>query len=125
MDDLNKHLLAIGEKLKAKGWQSASIDIGISYLAIFDREPGPIDPMIYCRPSIRATAHRKDGSFYGSGSSQEYVRDSFDVKSVEDAIAKLHETADAMPTMAEEADRIDAAKNRLTEEERRLLGVHW
>lgn len=122
-DNLNTELLAIGEKIKARGWQGVSIDIYITYLAMFDRPPGPSDPMISYRPSIRGTAHRADGSFYGNGSSQEYIGDCWGVKSFDEAIAKLHETADTMPTMAEEAARIDSAKNRLTESERRLLGV--
>jgi hypothetical protein len=121
--ELNAELLAVGEKIKAKGWKTASIDIFVQYLAIFDREPGPLDPMISYRPSIRATAHRSDGSFYGSGNSQEYVRDSWDIKSIDQAVAKLHETADGMPTMVEEAARIDDAKGKLSESERRLLGL--
>lgn len=120
---INNQLVAVGEKLKAKGWQTAGVDIFVQYLAIFDLEAGPLDPMISYRPSIRATAHRADGSFYGNGDSQEYVRDSWNIKSIDQAIVKLHETADEMPTMAEEAARIDSAKEKLTESERRLLGV--
>jgi len=122
-DKLNDDLLAVADKIKAKGWQIASIDIFVSYLAVFDGPAGPLDPMIQYRPSIRATAHRADGSFYGDGSSQEYVRDSWDIKSLVQAVAKLHETAESMPTMADEAARIDSAKDKLTESERRLLGV--
>lgn len=122
-EKLNTELLAVGDKLRAKGWQAASINIYVGYLAIFDRPPGPLDPMISYRPSISATAHRKDGSFYGSGTSQEYVRDAWDIKSVDQVIAKLHETANAMPTMAEEAERIDSARTKLSDGERRLLGV--
>lgn len=121
--NINERLLAVGKKIKAKGWASASIDIFVSYLAIFDREPGPYDPMISYRPSIRATPHRPDGSFYGNGSAQEYVGDAWDVKSLDEAFAKLDEAADKMPTMADETKRIDSAKNKLSDDERRLLGV--
>lgn len=122
-NELNNQLIEVGKKIKAKGWRTVSIDIFAQYLAAFDLPPGPFEPMIHYRPSIRATAHRADGSFFGSGDSQEYVRDSWDVKSVDQAVAKLHEAADAMPTMAEEAARIDGAKDKLTAGERRLLGV--
>ena len=120
---LNEELVAVGEKIKARGWQTVGIDIFVEYLRSFDLPPGPLDPIISYRPSIRATPHRKDGSFYGSGASQQYVKDAWDTKSLEQAIAKLHDAADKMPTMAEEADRIDAAKGKLTESERRILGV--
>jgi hypothetical protein len=122
-DEINKALLDVGEKIKAKGWQMASINIYVSYLGSFDREPGPLDPMISYRPSISATPHRRDGSFRGSGGGQEYVSDGWDVKDFDDALARLHKAADAMPTMAEEADRIDQAAAKLSESERRLLGV--
>lgn len=123
MNEIDKQLLAVGEKIKAKGWQSASVNIYVSYLAMFDREPSPLDPMISYSPSIRATPHRPDGSFEGNGSGQDYCRDTWNVKSLDEAIAKLHEAADNMPRMHDEAKRIDAAKNKLTESERRLLGV--
>lgn len=121
--ELNARLLAIGEKIKAKGWQSASINIFVHYLAIFDRPLGSLDPMISYRPSISATPHRPDGSFFGGGGGQEYVADAWDIKSLDQAVIKLHEAADKMPTMADEAKRIDEAKDKLTEGERRLLGV--
>lgn len=121
--ELNENLLAVGAKIKAKGWQMASINISIRYLGSFDRPPGPLDPMISYEPSISATPHRRDGSFHGSGSGQQYVKDTWDVKTLEEAVAKLYEAADEMPTMAEEADRIDQAHAKLTEGERRLLGV--
>lgn len=117
--ELNNRLLTIGEKIKAKGWASASIDIHVSYLAIFDREPGALDPMIYSRPSIRASTRDK----YGTPTTHEFVRDAFDVKTLEQAIAKLEETAINMPSMETEADRIASAKAKLNDEERRLLGI--
>lgn len=123
--EINAALLAVGEKIKAKGWQSASIDIFVQYLAIFDRPPGPHDPMISYRPSIRATPHRPDGSFYGSGNSQDYVRDCWNIRNFDEAIQKLHETADAMPNMFDEAARIDEVQSKLTADERRLLGAHF
>lgn len=122
-NELNGHLTAIGEKIKAKGWQTASVDIHVSYLAIFDRPPCGRDPMISYRPSIRATPHRPDGSFFGGGGGQEYVDSAWDIKSLDQAIAKLHDSADKMPPMADEAKRIDEAKGKLSEHERRLLGV--
>jgi hypothetical protein len=97
--------------------------MGISYLAMFDRDPSPLDPMISYSPCIRATPHRADGSFYGNGGSQHYGPDAWNLKSLDEAIASLHNIADKMPTMADEAERIDAAKSKLTENERRLLGV--
>lgn len=51
-EKLNTELLAVGDKLRAKGWQAASINIYVGYLAIFDRPPGPLDPMISYRPSM-------------------------------------------------------------------------
>lgn len=122
-NNLNAELVAIGEKIRAKGWQTVSIDIFVQYLASLDRPPGPLDPMISYRPSIGATPHRADGSFYGTGVSQEYVKYSWGIKGLDEAIAKLHEAADAMPTMADEALRIDNIRDKLTESERRLLGV--
>ncbi len=120
---LNDRLIAVGAKIKAKGWRSASINIYVSYLAVFDRPMGPCDPMISYRPSISATPHRADGSFHGSGGGQEYVRDTWDIKSMDEALAKLDEAADNMPTMADEAKRIDETRSKLTESERRLLRV--
>lgn len=117
--DFNKRLLAIGEKVKAKGWQAASIDIGISYLAIFDRPPGPLDPMIHFHPNIRSSTRDKHGiptsHHFGGGFS--------DIKTLDEALASLEKTADDMPTMAEQADRLAAAKAKLSDEERQLLGA--
>jgi hypothetical protein len=120
---INEQLLAVGEKLKAKGWATVGIRIWVEYLAALDRPQSALDPMLSYRPSISATPHRPDGSFYGSGSSQEYVKDGWGVKSLDEAIAKLHEAADSMPRMFDEAARIDAVKSKLTESERQLLGV--
>lgn len=122
-NEINAELLAVAEKIKAKGWQIANIQIFVSYLAVFDRPPGPHDPMISYRPSISATPHRPDGSFRGGGTSQEYVRDAWDIKSIDDAIKKLHEVAEGMPMMFDEAARIDSAAAKLTDNERQLLGV--
>ena len=119
MSDMERRLLAVGEKIKAKGWGSASVDIYVSYLAIFDREPGPLDPMIYCHPSIRASTRDR----YGSPTTHDFVRGSFDCKTLEQALAKLEETADNMPEMSAETDRIEKAKAKLSDDERRLLGV--
>lgn len=117
--ELNKRLLAVGDKIKAKGWASASIDIGISYLACFDREPGPLDPMISYRPSIRASTRDR----HNAHTTHDFVRDSWDIKTLEHAIAKLEESADQMPTRAAKTARIEKAKAKLTDDERRLLGV--
>jgi hypothetical protein len=119
--ELNKRLLAVGETVKAKGWPTASINIYVQYLGIFDREPGPLDPMISYRPSITASTRDK----YGSPASHEFVRGDgcWDAKTLEQAVGKLQEAADAMPTMAAETDRIEQARAKLSGEERRLLGV--
>lgn len=117
--ELNERLVAVGEKLKSKGWESASIDISVSYLAIFDREPGPLDPMIYCRPSIRASTRNR----FAAPSTHQFVSDPWDVKTLEQALAKLEAAADDMPRMADEVKRIEMAKSKLSEDERRLLGV--
>lgn len=123
-DKLNAELVAVGEKIRVKGWQTVGVYIFVSYMAALDLEPGPLDPRIQYRPSIQATPHRADGSFYGSGRSQEYVSDPWrDVKSLDEAIAKLHEAADSMSTMTDEAARIDSIRGRMTEGERRLLGI--
>lgn len=118
-EELHKRLVAIGEKIKAKGWESASIDIHVSYLAMFDRPPGPLDPMIYCRPSIRASLRDR----YGTPDTRDFVRDGWDSKTIEDALAKLEAAAEAMPRMADEVVRIENAKSKLSEDERSLLGI--
>lgn len=117
--ELTERLLAIGEKIKAKGWESASIDISISYLAMFDREHSPFDPMISCRPSIRASTRDR----YKSPTTHDFVRDAWDIKSLEQALVKLEQTADEMPEMKAETDRIEKIKAKLSDEERRVLGV--
>jgi hypothetical protein len=118
-NELNERLVAVGAKIKAKGWESASIDIFVSYLAIFDREAGPRDPMISCRPSIRASTRDR----YKSPTTHEFVRDAWDCKTMDQAVEKLEAAADAMPKADEEAARIENAKSKLSDEEKRLLGV--
>lgn len=121
---LNDRLIAIGEIIKGKGWNDSSIDIGISYLAMFDRPQGPRDPMISYRPYIAATVHHseKNGDF-----EQETSRFSdgvmWDIKDLDAAIDALENIAEKMPRMAEESARIKAAKAKLSAEDRRLLGI--
>jgi hypothetical protein len=117
--ELNGRLIAIGEKIKQKGWASASIDIFVSYLAIFDREPEPLDPMISYCPSIRASTRDR----YSTPTTHQFVRDTWDIKTLEQAVAKLEESANDMPRMTDEQDRLEKAKAKLSDEERRLLGV--
>lgn len=116
---LQKRLVAVGETIKAKGWPSASIDINVSYLAIFDQPLGLGDLMFSFQPSIRSNTRDK----YNYPTQHEFVRDSWDIKTLEQAIVKLEETAGNMPEMAAETDRIEKAKEKLSDEERRLLGV--
>lgn len=125
-NELHKRLLAVGETIKAKGWKSASIDLGISYLAMFDREPGPLDPMISYSPSIRATVHHSERNGDWSDGQQGYHAGRLwdrDIKNVDDAMTELERLAEAMPRMADESARIKAAKAKLSDDERRLLGV--
>lgn len=117
--ELKSRLVAVGETIKAKGWASAHTKIFVSYLAMFDREPGPLDPMMSFQPSISASTRDE----YGSPTSHEFVRDAWNTKTLEQAIEKLEEAAANMPTMAAETDRIAKAKAKLSDEERRLLGV--
>lgn len=117
--ELRNRLVAIGETIKAKGWASASVNIYVQYLGIFDRAPGVLDPMIHFQPSISASTRDQ----YGIPTSHQFVRDAWDVKTLEQAMAKLEETAANMPTMAAESDRIETAKSKLSDEERRLLGI--
>lgn len=117
--EMKNRLVGVGETLKAKGWESVSIDIFITYLAIFDLEPGPLDPMIFYRPSIRASVRDKHDIPTIPHEFVHYDRS----KTLEQAMAKLEETATAMPTMAFEADRIEQAKAKLSDEDRRLLGI--
>jgi hypothetical protein len=115
---LNDRLLKIGEKVKAKGWQSAQINIFVSYLAVFDREPSILDPMIYCRPSINSSL--RDGY---SWKNLEFVQDGFDSKSVEQALEILEKTVENMPTMEGKLKSIEEARSKLDPEERKLLGI--
>jgi hypothetical protein len=124
MSELKNRLIAIGEKIKCKGWKSVQISINISYLAMFDQKPGPLDPMIFFRPSIRATVHHSDRNGDWSDGQQGYnAGASWGIKTFDDAVAQLEELAEKMPRMADESARIKAAKAKLSEEERRLLGV--
>lgn len=116
---LNTRLVAVGNTIKAKGWESASIDIFVQYLAIFDRETGPHDPMISYRPSILASTRNK----FGAPTSHQFVRDARDCKTMDQAVDKLEAAAHAMPKADEEAARVENAKAKLTDEEKRLLGV--
>lgn len=116
---IDERLVAVGEKIKAKGWASASVDIFISYLAIFDRELSPLDPMISYRPSISASTRDR----HGAPTSHQFVRDAWDIKTMEQALDKLEATADEMPKMDDETKRIEIAKSKLSGEERRLLEV--
>lgn len=117
--EFRNRLLAVGETIKAKGWATCSINIYTQYLGIFDIEPGPLDPMIHCSPSISASTRDK----YGIPTSHQFVRDGHDCKTMEQAMAKLEETAANMPTMEAEAARFAQAKAKLNDDERRLLGV--
>lgn len=117
--DLNNRLVAIGAKIKAKGWASASVNVYVEYLAIFDREMGPHDPMIHCRPSIRASTRDK----YNIPTAHEFVKDFWGCKTMDQALEALEATAEAMPTMAEESARIESVKAKLSDDDRRLLGV--
>lgn len=118
-DALHKRLLSIGEKIRARGWLTASVDIYVSYLAIFDREPSSLDPIIYCRPSIRASTKDK----YASPTTHEFVRDGSDCKTLEQALMVLEKSAESMPEMTDEIARVANAKEKLSEDERRLLGI--
>jgi len=123
--ELNDRLLAVGRTIKAKGWKSASIDIGISYLAMFYRDPDPPDRlMISYRPSISATVHHSNRNGDWDDGSRGY-RDSvmWDIKDIDVAVAKLEELAEKMPRMVDESARIKSAKAKLSDDERRLLGI--
>lgn len=118
-NDIGARLIAVGDKINAKGWASASIDIYVQYLAIFDRESGPFDPMISYRPSIQASTRNK----YGHPTSHQFVQGWSDAKTFEEAVQRLEATADEMPRMEDEAARIESAKQKLSDDERRLLGI--
>lgn len=116
---INERLVAIGEKIKAKGWASASINIYVEYLAMFDREMGPHDPMIHCRPSIRVSTR----DHYRKPTTHEFVKDGWDTKTIEQALDKLEAAGDAMPRLEEKEAEIEAAKSKLSADEQRLLGI--
>jgi hypothetical protein len=108
-EELKARFVAAGEKIKEKGWKSASLDVGVHYLAIFDREPYPgIDPMISFSASIR------------SGSPYNYV-DGWTFDSLESAIAALEKCAAEMPTFAHEEKRKSEAIAKLSLDELRLI----
>lgn len=117
--EINSRLLAVADVIKAKGWTGAIIEMGVQYLAIFDREPSLLDPMISWRPSIRASTRDR----YGIPTPHEFVKDWFDIKTIDDALKALEVAANAMPRMNEEAARIESAKAKLSDDERNLLGI--
>lgn len=117
--ELNERLVGVGNKIREKGWRSASINIYVSYLAILDRPTGPLDPMISYQSSIKSSTRDR----YGSPTSHEFVRDAYDVKSIEEAVEKLEAAADNMPSMQDESERINQARAKLSDDEKRLLGV--
>jgi hypothetical protein len=119
-EELNRRLVAVGEQVKAKGWPSASINIHISYLGIYDLEPRPYDPMISYYSDIHASSPGK----YGAPTSHKFIKDADNIKTIEEAVTKLEECAAEMPTMEDECSRIEAAKGKLTADERRLLGIY-
>lgn len=117
--ELNERLVGVGNKIREKGWGSASINIYVSYLAILDRPTSPLDPMISYHPSIKSSTRDR----YGSPTSHEFVRDAYDVKSIEEAVEKLEAAADNMRSMQDESERINQAGAKLSDDEKRLLGV--
>ena len=110
-DEFKARLVAVGEKIKVKGWKSASVDLGVHYLAIFDHPMGPDYPMINFTASIR------------SNSSHNYV-DGWSFKTMEEAITALEITADKMPTVTDEEKRKADALAKLSPDELRLIGAH-
>jgi hypothetical protein len=107
-DECKSRLVAVGEKLKAKGWKSASIGFGAHYLGIFDRDPSELDPMITFSATIR------------SNGSRNYVKEwTFDT--LEAAIAALEATAEQMPRFDEEEKRKSDALAKLSPDEFRLV----
>lgn len=122
--EFNRRLMTVGEKIHAKGWKHASIDIGASYLAMFDRERSPSFDIPRYSASIRATVHHSERNGDWSDGQQGYNASiGWDVKNLDDAMAQLEMLAEKMPTMAEESARIMTAKAKLSDAERRLLGV--
>lgn len=117
--EIRDRLVKVGDVVKAKGWESARIDVYVSYLAIFDREPSPLDPMIYCSPSISVSTRDR----YGAPTSHQLVKNGHECSTIEEALDKLDETARDMPTRSDEEARIEAARSKLSADEKRLLGV--
>ena len=107
-DEFKARLVAVGEKIKVKGWKSASVDLGVHYLAIFDHELD--DQMISFTASIR------------SNSPYNYVN-GWSFKTMEDAIAALETAADEMPEFADEEKRKADALAKLSTDELRLIGA--
>ena len=117
-EEINRRLVAVGDAVKAKGWKSASINIYGSYLAIFDRPQGPLDPMIQFQPSLQASL---PDDYSGA---KNYVRgDIWDCKTLADALRILEESAAAMPSAEDERNKRGGAIAKLSGDERRLLGV--
>ena len=107
-DELKTRLLAAAAKIKAKGWRSAKIELGVSYLGIFDRSPSLYDPMITFTAVIHTSSplnHVKGWTF----------------DTMELAIAALEESADAMPSFADEEKRKVDVLAKLSPEELRLV----
>jgi len=122
--ELNDRLVAVGEKIKAKGWKGASIDLSASYLGIFDRKQNPaFDVPRYCA-TIRATVyHSARPGDWSDGLQGFNASIGSDIKNIDDAVSELEKLADQMPLMSEESARIKAAKAKLTDSEKQLLGV--
>ena len=110
-EELRRRLLAAGEMIRAKGWKSASLDLGVSYLAIFDLPPGPHGPMVTFTASIR------------SNSPHNYVP-GWTFGTMEEAVATLEEAAKNMPVFADEEQRKADALAKLSPDERRLIGAN-
>lgn len=116
--------MAIGEKIREKGWKHASIDIGASYLAMFDCECSPTFDVPRYSASIRATVHHSDRNGDWSDGQQGYNASTrWGVETFHEALVQLEQLAEKMPRMADESARIKAAKSKLSDEEKRLLGV--
>lgn len=120
-DGLKERLLGVAAKIKAKGWESASIDVRVSYLGIFNREfEPPYDVMIHFGPSIRASTRDK----YRHPTAHEFVKSGVPCETFADALNVLDATADAMPTHDEKVRLIEEARAKLSPEDRRLLGIN-
>jgi len=118
-NEINDRLVAVGQTIKAKGWESAMINIFVQYLAMFNRDVSPLDPMISYQPSIRCSTRNQ----YGAPTAHEFVKDWHNANNLEEALEQLEAAADAMPRMEDEAARIESAKAKLSDDERRLLGL--